>query len=73
MAYQRAHSEDSDQTGRMPMLICVFAGRMGHFVGFVMLWLIGVESAVTVNEPRHEKTFLCHMRTTMAQLTCASA
>ena len=29
-------SEDSDQTGRMPRLIWVFAGRTGHFVGFVM-------------------------------------
>ena len=31
-----ADSEDSDQTGRMPRLIWVFAGRRGHFVGFVM-------------------------------------
>ena len=23
----------------MPRLICVFAGRTDHFVGFVMLWL----------------------------------
>ena len=30
-----AHSEDADQTGRMPRLIWVFAGR-SHFVGFVM-------------------------------------
>ena len=35
-----ADSEDSDQTERMPRLIWVFAGRTGHFVGFVMLWLI---------------------------------
>ena len=33
-------SEDSDQTGRMPRLIRVFAGRTRHFVGFVMRWLI---------------------------------
>ena len=33
------HSEDSDQTGRMSRLISVFAGRTGHFVGFVVLWL----------------------------------
>ena len=32
----RADSEDSDQTGRMPRLIWVFAGCTGHFVGFVM-------------------------------------
>ena len=30
------HSEDSDQTGWMPRLIWVFAGRTDHFVGFVM-------------------------------------
>ena len=37
-----AHCEDSDQTGRMPRLIWVFAGHKGHFVGFVgfvMRWL----------------------------------
>ena len=28
--------EDSDQTGWMPKLIWVFAGRTDHFVGFVM-------------------------------------
>ena len=30
----------TDQTGWMPRLIRVFAGRTGHFDGFVMLWLI---------------------------------
>ena len=30
------HSEDSDQTGWMPMLIWVFTGRTDHFVGLVM-------------------------------------
>ena len=34
--FLHADSEDSDQTGRMPRLICVFSGRNGHFVGFVM-------------------------------------
>ena len=33
-------SKDSDQTGRMPRLIWVFAGRTCHFVGFVMRRLI---------------------------------
>ena len=28
-----AHREDSDQTGRMPRLIWIFAGCTGHFVG----------------------------------------
>ena len=31
-----ADSKDSDQTGRMPRLIWIFAGCTGHFVGFVM-------------------------------------
>ena len=39
LATHKAHSEDSDQTGRMPMLIWAFAGRTGHFVCFVMWWL----------------------------------
>ena len=34
--FVHADSEDSDQTGRMHRLICVFAGRNGHFVGFDM-------------------------------------
>ena len=33
-----ADSEDSDQTGWMPMLIWVFAGHQGYFAGFVMRW-----------------------------------
>ena len=33
----------ADQTGRMPRLICVFAGRIDHFVGFVMRRLILME------------------------------
>ena len=33
-------SDDSDQIGRMPRLIWVFAGRTCSFVGFVMRWLI---------------------------------
>ena len=35
-----ADSEDPDQTGWMHMLTLVLAGRKGHFVGFVMRWLI---------------------------------
>ena len=34
--FLHADSEDSDQTGRMPRLICVFAGRTCHFVCYVM-------------------------------------
>ena len=35
-----AHSEDSDQIGRMHRLIWAFAGRTRHYVGFVVWWLI---------------------------------
>ena len=40
LAIHWAHSEDSDQTGRMPRLIWVFAGCTCHFVGFVTRRLI---------------------------------
>ena len=39
-SFLHADSEDSDQTGRMPRLIGVFAGRTCHFVCFVMRRLI---------------------------------
>ena len=39
LATHWAHSEGSDQTGRMPRLIWVFAGRPCHFGGFVTRWL----------------------------------
>ena len=39
LATHWAHSEDSDQIGRMPRLIWNFAGRTCHFVGFVMMRL----------------------------------
>ena len=32
------HRKDSDQTGLMPRLIWVFAGRTCHFYGFVKRW-----------------------------------
>ena len=38
--FLHADSKNSDQTGRMPRLIWVFTGHIGHFVGFVMRWLI---------------------------------
>ena len=34
--FLHADSEDSDQTGRMSRLICVFTGRRGHFVCLVV-------------------------------------
>ena len=39
LSYQITHSKDSDQTGRMPRLVWVFARRSGNLVGFVMLRL----------------------------------
>ena len=39
LATHKADSDDTDQTGRMPGLIWVFAGDTCHFVGFVMRWL----------------------------------
>ena len=39
LAIPKAQSEGSDQTGWMPRLIWVFAGRTCHFDGFVMLRL----------------------------------
>ena len=38
--FLHADSEDPGQTGRMPRLIWVFAGRKGHFFDFVVLRLI---------------------------------
>ena len=38
--FLQVDSEDSDQTGWMRRLICVFAGRNGHYVGFIMRWLM---------------------------------
>ena len=42
-SFLHADSEDSDQTGRMPRLIWVFAGRTCHFVGFVMRRFISMK------------------------------
>ena len=36
LSFPHMDSEDFDQTGRMPKLITVFAGRTCHFVGFVV-------------------------------------
>ena len=38
--FLHADSEDSDQTGWTPRLICIFAGHTGRFVGFVVQRLI---------------------------------
>ena len=71
LAIIRVTIEASDQTGRMPRLIWVFAGHKGHFVGFVMRWLILLcltcvnntdfcyfEAFYYLNSPR-KRGFLC--------------
>ena len=50
LATHWAHSEDSDQTGRMPRLICLRWAHT-HFVGFVMRWLI--------NDSPNNDNYLC--------------
>ena len=54
-SFLHADSEDSDQTGRMPRLIWVFAGRTSHFVGFVM-------SRLNCWKTKQILTYNCHLR-----------
>ena len=63
LATHWAHSEDSDQTGRMPKLIWVFAGRTYHFVGFFMrrhIWASFFFVEITVSDPSFigEKSYM---------------
>ena len=57
LSYPLSTSEDSDETGRIPRLIRVLAGRKDNFVGFAMRRLkstlchsVGVEFAVNTTE-----------------------
>ena len=50
-SFLHADSEDSDQTGRMPRLIWVFAGRTNHFVGFVVRRLNWPDAKWTITPP----------------------
>ena len=43
LSFLHTDSEDPEQTGRMPRLIWVFAGRTCHFVGYVTMRLILVK------------------------------
>ena len=45
-SFLHANREGSDQTGRMPRLTWVFAGRTCHFVGFVTRRLIYIPSSL---------------------------
>ena len=57
-SFLHADSEDSDQTGRMPRLIWVFAGRTCHFVGFVTIKYLSLSyyhtCTVSVASLQHE-------------------
>ena len=53
---------NSDQTGRMPRLIWVFAGSTCHFVGFVMIWLIVVFIYYIPQEFPGPNTEACHIK-----------
>ena len=76
-----AHSEDSDQTGRMPRLIWVFAGRTNHFVGFVTRRLILFYHKIACNimcmktlywskyEPPHDKANNVAVRPSKTQIS----
>ena len=65
-SFLHADSKDSDQTGRIPRLIWVFAGRTCHFVGFFTRRLIIKNKPILWNqiyvisliEPGHAKTCL---------------
>ena len=61
--FLHADSEDSDQTGWMLRLIWVFAGCTGHFVGFVMLWLISfIVMILSIQTDRPGQTALTQIR-----------
>ena len=60
LATHRAHSEDSDQTVRIPRLISVFAGHKGHFVGFVMRRLIRMSGLQSCGLSTGQEMRICH-------------
>ena len=71
-SFLHADNEDSDQTGRMLRLICVFAGRTCHFVGFVMrrltlpilICMLKIRSVHTVQPHLYVEDALCPYGTT---------
>ena len=63
-SFLHVDSENSDQAGWMPRLIWVFAGRTGHFVGFVMRQLIFIHHSnysILHNESEQILTVLCYL------------
>ena len=69
-SFIHADSEDSDQTGQMPRLIWVFAGRTCHFVGFVMRQLIYSKQAQSLAILNH---FSCVARQVSINLSMMHA
>ena len=59
--FLQADSEDSDQSGRTPRLIWVFAGRTSYFVGFVVLRLIYRVIFQAGDYPLHIAVRHCHL------------
>ena len=53
LSYPRAHSEDSDQTGRMPRLIWVFAGRT------VILLVLSWCGSYTERQKKRPHIYIC--------------
>ena len=73
-SFLHADSEDSDKTGRMPRLNWAFAGLTLSLLvlsyrgsgNYSCSWC---QRRAASFEPRLEKTFLCHMRTTKTQIS----
>ena len=59
LATHSAHSEDSDQTGRMPRLIWVFAGRI--VILLVLWWGSSFEQSQTTWHPCHGSDIFCYL------------
>ena len=68
-SFLRADSEDSDQTGRMPRLVCVFADRTGYFVGFVVR-LLSYTFVVLALIPRQQYFDMCKNLNCVSSYTC---
>ena len=70
LATHWAHREDSDQTGRMPRLIWVFAGR-SHFVGFVISRLKYLSVAIAWQfTAMHFETIIESVKLTLLSFIC---
>ena len=68
-SFLQADSEDSDQSGRMPRLIWVFAGCTCHFVGFVMRRLICASKQSYHSSIRHGQGY-SFLKGALRQFSC---